>query len=349
MKRKYVAIAIIALTIGAVLAYLFHFHVKEPTEFKTTGLVEAPEANISSMVSGTIVYECCREGDRVQKGQILVEQENSTLRASLGQAEAGVQRAQADVTSASSAIASAQSNIQTAKADIQNSKAGIEKARAQMQEARREKNRNEVLYKENAVAKATLDIARTNYQSSVADYNSSKAALANAESKMAAAEAQLKSAQAQFASSQANVKQSQANVDFYTAQLGYTVIRSPFSGTLIYKALQTGETADPGVTILTIVDQSNLWVRADVEETYVGGIKLYGPAAIRAVQDKSGREFDGKITEINRYAQFATQTDVTRGRQDIKTFKVRIAVKDESGYLKPGMTVGVNIPLKAAR
>lgn len=65
--------------------------------------------------------------------------------------------------------------------------------------------------------------------------------------------------------------------------------------------------------------------------------------------DKSGRTFGGRVVEINRYAQFATQTDVTRGRQDIKTFKVRIAVTDQSGYLKPGMTVGVDIPLRTAQ
>ncbi len=349
MKRKYVAVAIIAVIVIVVIAFAVHYTAGQPAEIRTTGIVEAPEANISSMVSGTIVYECCREGDFVRKGQILVEQESGTIRAALNQALAGIQSARSNVASANSAVASARSNIQTARADIENARAGVEKARAQMLEARREKNRHEVLYRQNAVAKAALDLARTNYQSAVADYNSSKAALSNTESRLKAADAQLKSALSQLASSQANVKQSQANADFYRTQLGYTVIRSPFSGTLIYKALQTGENADPGVTILTLVDQSRIWVRADVEETYVGGIRLYDPATVRAVEDKSGRIFGGRVVEINRYAAFATQTDVTRGRQDIKTFKVRIAVTDRSGYLKPGMTVGVDIPLRTAK
>jgi len=349
MKGRYVAVAIISITVIAVLAFVVHFMTGVPAEVETTGIVEAPEANISSMVSGTIVYECCREGDNVQKGQILVEQESSTIRAAVSQAVAGIRSARSEVASAESAIASAQSSIQTVKADILNARAGVDKARALMIEAGREKNRHEALYRKNAVAKATLDAARTNYQSAVADYDSSKAALSNTESRLKAAEAQLSGARSQLASSQANVKQSQANADFYRAQLGYTVIRSPFSGTIVYKALETGENADPGVTILTLVDQSRIWVRADIEETYVGGIRLYGPATIRAVQDRSGRTFTGRVVEINPHAEFATQTDVTRGRQDIKTFKVRIAVTDRSGYLKPGMTVGVDIPLEAAR
>lgn len=347
-ERKYIAATIIVLTVIAVLAYTYHIRTKIPTEVKTTGIVEAPEVNITSMVSGMIRYECCREGDRVQKGMILVEQESSTIKASLEQAMAGVSKAAADVMAAQSAIAGAMSTVESTRADIENARAGITKARAQMVEAKRELRRNEVLFKENAVARATLDTARTNYQSAVADYDSSQAGLLNAKSEVSAAESQLMTAHSQFASSQANVKQAQANVDFYKAQLSYTVIRSPMNGTLVYKALETGETADPVVTILTIIDQSRIWVRADVEETFVGGIVRSGQATIRAI-DKSGRTFLGKIVEINRYGEFATQRDVTRGRQDIKTFRIKIAVDDRSGYLKPGMTVEADIPLRVGR
>lgn len=97
-EKRYIAVIIIVLTVIAVLAYTYHFRTKVPTEVRTTGIVEAPEVNITSMVSGTIKYECCREGDRVQKGMILVEQENSTIKASLEQAMAGISRAAADAS-----------------------------------------------------------------------------------------------------------------------------------------------------------------------------------------------------------------------------------------------------------
>ena len=48
-------------------------------------------------------------------------------------------------------------------------------------------------------------------------------------------------------------------------------------------------------------------------------------------------------------AEFATQKDMTRGRQDIKTFKVKISVDNSDGILKPGMTVEVEIPQKDAQ
>lgn len=56
-----------------------------------------------------------------------------------------------------------------------------------------------------------------------------------------------------------------------------------------------------------------------------------------------GRKFQGRVSEIGRYAEFATQRDVVRGREDIKTFRVKVRVDDPGGFLKPGMTVEVMI------
>ncbi|MDO8426936.1 MAG: hypothetical protein Q7T24_05425, partial [Deltaproteobacteria bacterium] len=55
------------------------------------------------------------------------------------------------------------------------------------------------------------------------------------------------------------------------------------------------------------------------------------------------RVFAGRITEIGAVGAFATQRDVTRGRSDIKTFRVKAGVEKPEGLLKPGMTVKVRI------
>jgi HlyD family secretion protein len=114
----------------------------------------------------------------------------------------------------------------------------------------------------------------------------------------------------------------------------------------VFKALEKGETVSPGVTILTIVDLADLYVRVDLDETMVGNISLNSEAIIRTVGTPQ-RTLKGKIYEIGRYAEFATQRDVTRGRQDIKTFRVKVRFADTGGVLKPGMTVEVEIPKKS--
>jgi HlyD family secretion protein len=74
-------------------------------------------------------------------------------------------------------------------------------------------------------------------------------------------------------------------------------------------------------------------------------VVLDGRASVTA-EGLPGRVFKGKISEIGRYAEFATQRDVVRGREDIKTFRVKVRVEDPDGLLKPGMTVEVAIPVK---
>ncbi|MDD5270965.1 MAG: secretion protein HlyD, partial [Candidatus Omnitrophica bacterium] len=48
--------------------------------------------------------------------------------------------------------------------------------------------------------------------------------------------------------------------------------------------------------------------------------------------------FTGRVTEINSEGEFATQRDVKRGRQDIKTFRVKVRIDEPKGLLKQGMT-----------
>lgn len=207
-------------------------------------------------------------------------------------------------------------------------------------------DRATALYKEELISTDSFEIATTNYDTSVATYMASKARLTASHSKKDAAVAQLNSSISELNATKAKLKESEANLSYHMSKLNDTFIITPVSGTVIFKALEKGETVSPGMTILTIVDMDNLYIRVDVEETLIGSVVLDSEAAIRAegIPDKV---FKGRVSEIGRYAEFATQRDVTRGRQDIKTFRVKIKVTDTGGVLKPGMTVEVEIPKKA--
>jgi HlyD family secretion protein len=145
-----------------------------------------------------------------------------------------------------------------------------------------------------------------------------------------------------------DLKQAQASLAYNQAKLDDTVIESPLSGVVVFKALEKGETVSPGVTILTVVDLSRLYARVDIDETEVDKIALGSEATIRT-EGAHGRQINGRVAEIGQYAEFATQRDMTRGRQDIKTFRVKVVFQDPAGLLKPGMTVDVDIAKRAAQ
>lgn len=183
---------------------------------------------------------------------------------------------------------------------------------------------------------------RGNLTALVADLSSTKSKIIEAQFKRDAAVALLSTAQNQLQLAHSDLKQSQANLAFNQAKLADTAIATPISGTVVFKALEKGETVSPGVTVLAVVDLANLYARLDVDETLVDKIALGGGVSIRT-SGTSGKQFKGKISEIGRYAEFATQKDVKSGRQDIKTFRVKIAFQEPAGLLKPGMTVDVEI------
>jgi HlyD family secretion protein len=312
--------------------------------FRTTGSIEGTEVNVSSMIAGRILKKCCREGDSVRKGQVIIDIESNELKALMEQAAAGIEKSKADQRVSASVIESARANTLAAKARISDAKAEIHKARTGMEEKKRELDRYDALFKEQIVPKATHDVALTAYEASAADYKAATARLAAAESNKNGAEAQLLTAEYQLHAAAAHLKETEAAFDVIKAKFEQTIITSPISGTVVFDAMETGEAVAPGETILTVVDLAGLYVRINVEETLVGSISLGGAVTVRT--DGTGnRTFQGKIAQIGSYAEFATQKDVTRGRQDIKTFKIKIDVSDPSRYLKPGMTVTVEMPL----
>ena len=345
MKKRSVLIAVAVLIIIIVFIFFYFNKGKKAETIKSTGIIEGVEVNLSSKVSGRISFICCNEGDPVKEGEVAIKLESEDFSALVKQASAGVERAKAEVKVSESAIGNVQANIVTAETDIKTAESDLEKARVQMELAKSEMDRSNALYKKDFISKESLDLAVTAYNASVADYMSSKSRLASAHSKRDAAVTQLKTAESQLTSAKANIKQSEANLSYNFAKLADTAITSPITGNVVFKALEKGETVSPGMTILTIVDMKDIYARVDIDETLIDNVALNSKAIIRT-EGTPERIFKGIVYEIGRYAEFATQRDVTRGRQDIKTFRVKIKIDDTGGALKPGMTVEVEIPRK---
>ncbi len=154
-------------------------------------------------------------------------------------------------------------------------------------------------------------------------------------------------AQTSFEQALAAVANAKANVDYYRDRLKDTAIRSPINGIVVSKALEVGEWVTPGTPILTVDDLSTIWARVDVQETDLGSIYLGKPAEI-ALTTTPPIVTTGSVMAIGQEGQFATETDVRRGRQDIRTFYVKVRVLQDTGAFKPGMTAEVSFERRNA-
>ncbi len=188
------------------------------------------------------------------------------------------------------------------------SKADLAHAQADLGQARRDLARDEQLSRENVIATKIRDDAITLVQED-----------------------------------EANVLSDEANAKFYADQVVDTEVRSPVDGVIVSKALEVGEWVTPGVPILTVDDLSTIWARVDVEETDLGSLYIGKAAQIELPTDPP-QTFTGRVMAIGQEGQFATERDVRRGRQDIRTFYVKVQVLQADGQLKPGMTAEVTFP-----
>lgn len=347
MKKSVVRTGVLLLLLVSIATiFLYNAFTKKPqAALRATGIIDGVEVNLSPKVAGRISWVCCREGDTVAAGQVAVKLESEDLQASVDQAEAAVERAQADIRTAGASIDNARANMTSAGADVKSAAADVEKARAQMAESQKEAERAKELYKKEFISRESRDQIVSAYEVNAAAFSSSEEKLNSARSRRDAATSQLAAAKSQLTSAKAVQKEAEGALAFSRAKLADTIIKTPVSGTIIFKSTEAGETVSPGVTIMTIVDLQSRYARVNVDETKIGRVVLHGAASITA-QGLPGKTFKGEISEIGRYAEFATQRDVVRGREDIKTFRVKVRVDDPEGFLKPGMTVEVSIPSK---
>ncbi|MFQ5543319.1 MAG: HlyD family secretion protein [Nitrospiria bacterium] len=232
---------------------------------------------------------------------------------------AAVIRLQVDELAAE--ITRAEADIQRAEANVLTTKAALEKNIAILKEAVRDDHRVGQLYRDKLASTAKRDAART---------------------KLDLARAEIKVAEALITTAEASLKQRHAHLRLYQVRMKEGVIHAPISGIVTLKAYEVGEMVSPGITIVSLIDPTSIWARIDLEEGEVAKIRLGNRAEV-FIDTATGKPFTGKVTEIGTTGGFATQRDTTRGRQDIKTFRIKVGLASPKGHLKPGMTVRVRL------
>jgi membrane fusion protein (multidrug efflux system) len=142
-----------------------------------------------------------------------------------------------------------------------------------------------------------------------------------------------------------------AEAEFQLAQIARdnTVLRSPLDGVVIQKSTEVGNMLEPGQTAVTITDIEHAWVSANIEENYVGGIKV-GQTVSVAVDEGGG--FSGRVSEIRTAtaAQFALiPSDNPSGNftKLVQRIPIKIVLQPQTGrVLRVGQSVEIKIKIR---
>jgi HlyD family secretion protein len=347
MKRNRIGIALVVLV--ALLGGAYYLFGSRPTTLVLTGIVTTHEVVVSSQVEGQIGQLLVKEGDAVTVGERLATMTPDELRADSAYYAQAAEGASSQVQQNEAALRMEQqqtlSQIHQAEASQQSAEAQHKSAQADLDNAKLTFDRQKKLLETGASTQEDYDQARTTYDATVARVESlgkqvdmAKAAVATAEANAEQVAVRQRQLQASEHESAAAVAQQQkADV-----RLGYTEIRAPIAGIVDVRAARQGEVVGAGQPIVTLINPDDLWVRIDVEETYIDRIVLGDHLSVRL---PSGDQLDGTVFYRSADAGFATQRDVSRTKRDIKTFEVRLRVDNHDRRLAVGMTAYVLLPV----
>lgn len=294
--------------------------------------------SIGAEYQGQLTEILVKEGDHVQKGQLLAKTDSAQSEADVVAQKAAVNSAEADAAAAEESYKAGQENIRTLEATLNRTKADLDRYDADFK-------RGEELFKSGL-------IPRSDYEQRVAAIQGQKAAMAEDESRIVQAKSQLAQLNAQYQSSQKKVAQAQANLNRTADILKKHETVAPIAGLVTYLPVRVGETVVPGVqnsaasTIMTIADMSIVTAEVKIDETDIVNIKLGQPAEI-TVDAIPNKTFTGHVIEIGntailRSTGLAASTSSTSS-QEAKDFKVVVAMDNPPDEIRPGLSCSTKI------
>jgi multidrug efflux pump subunit AcrA (membrane-fusion protein) len=237
---------------------------KPLTEYVSADTVLVPQAQaaIVPKISAPIQSFLVQRGDHVHKGQLLAVLENADLAAAVQDTRGAV--TQADASYVATTKASVLEDMQKAELDLSQAKANLDLQQS-IVDSRRE------LLQQGAIPRRDLDTAQAALVQAKATYDIANQHLKSLRS--VSQSATLKSAEGALDSAKGKYEAAQAS-------LHYSEIRSPLDGVVTDRPLFSGEMANAGQAIVTVMDVSSLLAKVHLSQDQVRAIKLGAKATL---------------------------------------------------------------------
>jgi HlyD family secretion protein len=336
MSRKNVLIIIgVVLVAAAVVGANLYFK-KDKGLTVTTEVVKARDleaivaasgkiqpkrlVQISADTPGRVVNLAVNEGDRIKKGQFLLQIDPKSLRTR--------------VDSNTASLGAAQASLGAAQASIEQIKQSIESARVQLEQARLTLTRQQDLWRQQLTTREVLERAETDVKA--------------AQSTLQEREKQLIGQQSQVTAQTSRIAQERAVLESARYDLSKNTIASPIDGIVTRRNIQEGETAvigtmnNAGTVLLTLADMSVIQAEVEVDETNIPSVQLGQKAKITidALPDKS---FKGHVSEIGNSPIQATGAAAQGTSTQATNFKVVVILDEAVPDVRPGFTCTADI------
>lgn len=310
---------IVALAIAVIVGLSLWFLV-QPEPLLVQGEADARRIDIAARVDGRVASRPAARGADEAAGAVLVTIANPQLITRLVEAEAAKTVAEADlarirVGTRAEVIAARKAAVAAADASAKLAQQTYDRTRQLTERDFASVQKLDEATASLDVAKRALEQARLSHDEAVAGYTAEERGVA-----------------------EAAVAKAEAAIRTLRAQVEELTVKAPASAQVYQVNAEPGEYVSPGVPLLSLVDLSDVWLRFDLREDLVKGLKAGDRFTVRipALGDRLVTVEVRTIATRGEYAGWRA-TRAT-GDFDLRTFEVRAYPVAPLVGLRPGMS-----------
>jgi len=352
-KRKILVLLVGAAVIAAIVGFSLSARNKDTVAVEVDTVRRKPElvaivsatgeiqpknyVELQAEISGVITELYVAEGDRVEKGDLLLRIDPVQSETEFRAQEAVLRATEAEASNQQMQIVAQRANLQRDEASVRLAEVELEHARKSLEIARSTFERKQQLFEENLISKDSYELARNDLLAAESAFESAELRLQQVNKQYEVTKLLVTQAELAYESARSRVAQQRALLQRTQDLLGKTVLRSPLSGVITQMNVEVGERAVPGTlnnplaTLMVIADLSVIEAELEVDESDIVDLALGQPAVVK-VDALPDRPLAGTVTEIG------SSAITTSGTQQAKDFKVVVQLEDPPPILRPGLS-----------
>lgn len=319
-RKRLILIIVLFVVIAGVLVFKFADDLSGNNHgiIYVSGNIETTDAQASFKLAGRVEKRMVSEGETIEKGLLV-----ATLDANEFEQEVAIRGADLEFAQAVLAELEAGSRLQ----EVAAAKATFDRAKSEMQQQKRDYERQKELYEKNVISEQEYEKAQTGFEVTSARLKEAKEQFKLVEEGPR---------QERIQQARAKVSQATQALKLAEIRLGYAELRSPLSGVVVSEHIEAGEYVVPGTAIVTIADLKDVWLRAYINETDLGRVKL-GQEVEVSTDSYPDKKYKAVISFIASQAEFTPKTVQTNEQRVKLVYRIKINIDNADMELKPGM------------
>jgi membrane fusion protein YbhG len=298
---------------------------------RVSGNIETTETAVSFKIPGRIEARLVDEGQSVRAGQLIARLDSRDLEQEVAQRRASMEAVRA---------ALAELLAGSRREDVGAARARLDEARADFEKLRADEVRNRDLLRKDVISQREFD-------STHGAFLAGQARLHQMEQEYERVRRGPR--REDIDQARARLEEQRQALALARTRLGYAELVSPLGGVVLSKSAEPGEVVAAGSPVVTIGDLSHVYLRAYVDESDLGRVKL-GQAVSVTTDSYPGKTYSGRIAFISAEAEFTPKSVQTLKERVKLVYRVKIDLSNPTQELKPGMPADAEIEVgKEAR